>query len=114
MTKTVSEILFAAAALIEPEGAWTQGYYARGRSGRPVRNKKSATCFCALGAINVAAGNAPDNDARTPQRALEAVLRDGRVDIFDVPEWNDTPGRTQAEVVAKLREAAEKAREQGQ
>jgi hypothetical protein len=30
-----------------------------------------------------------------------------------ITDWNDAPERTQAEVVAKLREAAERAREQG-
>ena len=39
-------------------------------------------------------------------RSVEAVVRD------DVPEWNDAPERTQAEVVAKLREAAKLAEQQ--
>lgn len=35
----------------------------------------------------------------------------GGKSMVDIWNWNDAPGRTQAEVVAKLREAAAKARE---
>lgn len=107
--KTVSEILSAAADLIEPEGAWTQGHYARGVSGRPVVTVQRAICFCALGAINVAAGLKPNEDSREAQRVLESILP-----WPDVPIWNDDPERTQADVLAALRKAAALAREQSQ
>lgn len=109
MTKTVSEILFAAAELIEPEGAWTQGTVARNALGEDVEgDAPDAVCFCLIGAI----GKATDHhyDAAKPvYELLETLVGDGWIDL-----WNDAPERTQAEVVAKLREAAEKAREQGQ
>ena len=105
-----SEVLAKAADLIEPEGAWTQNAYARGKSGRPVdpENKRYAVCWCAVGAISriAAAGSAPWWTARRP---LERVIGQSCL-----PDWNDTPGRTQAEVVAAFRAAAELAKAEGQ
>jgi hypothetical protein len=100
MTKTVSEILFAAADLIEPEGAWTQRRF----------GSREAGCYCIMGALHQHrwdAGLEFDDGVRAPALYLEGFL--GEI----VAHWNDARGRTQAEVVAKLREAAEKAREQG-
>jgi len=107
----IADILDKAAEIIEPEGAWTQHYYARGKSGNRVSSRRAARCFCALGAINFAAGHNPDVDYIPAIHALEPFVKGE--DAFDVPDWNDAPERTQAEVVAKLREAAAKAREQG-
>ena len=102
MSQNIADILDRAADLIEPEGAWTQMDWG---------NRED--CFCMLGAVAYAAGIDPDSpwsgnpacEARVP---LTEVIG---VPIFELTEWNDTPGRTQAEVVAKLREAAAKARE---
>lgn len=102
MTKTVSEILDAAADLIEPEGAWTQGYFGMW---------DGSTCFCAVGAIGRAAGFRRIDEAENWVEANAADLLG--MGWFGLEDWNDRPDRTQAEVVAKLREAAEKAREQG-
>lgn len=102
----VSDILYKAADLIEPEGAWTTDAEAReaeeGAEVDPL--DPSAACFCVGGAIwRVAPG-----DLRWPAAHYLESLVGG-----DIPEWNDAPERTQAEVVAKLREAAALAREQG-
>ncbi|GAA0729863.1 DUF6197 family protein [Sphingomonas japonica] len=106
---TVAEVLDRAADLIEPQGAWTQYYYALDAYGRETYYAKEATCFCALGAISVACGAEPSEEEGTgPQKLLWKLI--GAVPIS---EWNDAPERTQAEVVAKLREAAALAREQG-
>lgn len=108
MTKTISEILFAAADLIAKPGAWTQGAFARTSNGTQVGSTHpEAVCWCAAGAINRAAfdANSRVNDAH--------IVFEGVVGGFEFT-WNDSFFRKQAEVVAKLREAAEKAREQGQ
>lgn len=101
-----SEVLSRAADLIEPEGKWTQGDYARdaGGEGRwPSSN--DATCWCAIGAIRRCA---PDS----PYRALAyfAMAAGGSACV----DFNDAPHRTQAEVVAALRRASELAKADGQ
>lgn len=100
MSKTVPEILNAAADLIEPAGRWTRKALARNARGTAVDPRKStAVCWCAAGAIQrVVAGD------RDQLQRLLAVVRS--VTDFPVQLWNDGLGRTQAEVVAALREAA--------
>jgi len=92
----VSDVLDRAADLIEPEGAWHQGNYV-GPTG---------DCWCALGAI-MRVGNFA-SDINAPSIVLRRLIGEEFV-----ADWNDDPERTQAEVVAKLREAAALAREQG-
>jgi hypothetical protein len=100
---SVAEALDRAADLIEPEGAWMQNALSKYDAAGNV------TCMCALGALlNVrgASFEAADFlDTLLPQ------TRGGQK--RPLAEWNDAPERTQAEVVAKLREAAALAREQG-
>lgn len=110
MSMSAADILEKAADLIEPEGAWTRFVFARDASGRRVSEQDpSATCWCAAGAITVTAGGGFFGEGAWKARsALLEALGAGII-----PNWNDAPDRTQAEVVAKLREAAEKAREQG-
>jgi len=99
-SKTVADILTAAADLIEPEGAWTQETY-----GVPAEGG-SYSCLCLYGAICEAIRTAEADD-RLEDRAFYTVRRL----VGENPiGWNDTEGRTQAEVVAALRAAAEKAR----
>jgi hypothetical protein len=63
MTKKISETLTAARAIIADPAKWTQGTHARDASGNPVRiDSKSATCFCADGALALAAGVALEGD----------------------------------------------------
>lgn len=90
---SVAEVLNRAADLIEPEGAWTQGTYGLIGDGE-------YRCLCLYGAVREAARGYP----RAVPKGCMSVL-DGLCDN-DPVGWNDTPGRTQAEVVAKLREAA--------
>lgn len=97
---TVAEVLERAADLIEPEGRWRQ------KNGG-VRG----ACWCASTAIDAAH---PDGFAPDAQRFLANLVSPGAgLAIVRVWYWNDAPERTQAEVVAKLREAAALAREQG-
>jgi hypothetical protein len=102
----VADVLERAADLIEPKGRWTQGADARNAAGWKTNgHDDAAVCFCAEGAIIHAAGKNPKHDAfQAVRRAIGAPW---------IHEWNDAPGRTQPEVVAKLREAAAVARERG-
>lgn len=104
--QTVADVLDAAADLIEPEGAWGQGAFARGSQGQPIGPfSPYATCFCLrgalvrVGAINARAENSP------------ATLALGFNSSSRLVSWNDAPGRTQSEVVAALRAAATSARQ---
>ncbi len=107
---SVADVLERAANLIEPEGAWTQGEYARNAYGSGfIHNRRyphgPPVCFCLNGAINFVAGNRVTQDYTPAQRIVESMFDDGATGT-----WNDAPERTQAEVVAKLREAAALAR----
>lgn len=95
----IAEVLNRAADLIAPDGAWTQGTWARDASGKADPIPERATCWCLYGAIRVASAF---ND-KLSDRVTEAVrsVVGGRF-----ISWNDAPGRTQAEVVAALRKAA--------
>jgi hypothetical protein len=99
---TPAEILTKAADLIEPEGAWTQASFARVASGeKTVPEDPAAVCWCLSGALSRVSSEAVFKDRSAAFDALYLALDDDGV--FG---WNDAPGRTQAEVVAKLREAA--------
>lgn len=104
--KTVADILTAAAALIEKPGAWTQGGFAFAPDGEDSRFgfDDSAVCWCALGALQKVEGRLLTS-SHPAKRALEDL-------VGNVALWNDAEGRTQAEVVAALRQAAEKARQE--
>lgn len=112
-----SEVLAKAADLIEPKGAWTRGAFSR-KSARHKGKRRyvpfhEARCFCVLGAIaHVLGGNADETRAVNSDAAryldrLSEIGREGPV------SFNDAPGRTQAEVVAALRKAADLARSEG-
>lgn len=102
--QTVPEILNAAADLLEKPGAWTQGTFARSEDGQRVDMwSQEAKCFCVGAAIQRIEGRHRYGawnrfDGLTRQRGFRHMA-----------EWNDDPKRTQAEVVATLRQAAERA-----
>lgn len=66
--------------------------------------------MCAVGAIWEAAADLFASGARVDERVLDACYINGRPldkrDTFPLAVWNDEPGRTKCEVVARLREAA--------
>lgn len=102
-----SEILERAAALVEPEGAWTQETWFMGAQ------LETAACFCVEGAIARVAGVRPFMAYR--EAASELLARSIGLPAADcIADWNDAPKRTQPEVVAALRKAAELARSEGQ
>jgi hypothetical protein len=95
---TQLEILKAARALITPEGAWTTGDLARNFKGEAVNSRSPhAVCWCMSGAVRTASFYTSDWVA-----GIDAL---GKVMSCSVPKFNDAPGRTQAEVLAKFDEA---------
>jgi hypothetical protein len=117
--RDVAGILDRAADLIEPEGMWTRQSYARDAKGREISPESpEATCFCMMGAISRVASNHADlhaalalvGEGLPPSPKYNAHI--GGADyVAAIARFNDAPERTQAEVVAKLREAAAKAQE---
>jgi hypothetical protein len=97
--KTVADILTAAADLIEKPGAWTQGAFKRGAAGGPF------SC-CGVGAV-YEVNRAAYGSQTAIDRLDSFAMRRG---YSHFAAYNDAPERTQAEVVAALRAAAEKAR----
>lgn len=116
--KNVAAILDATADLLARPDGWTQGTIARLPNGWTTgdHNNSDATCFCIVGGLRRAAdqcevrGLLDRVDVLTAcRKALAATigLHGYKSTLVD---WNDAPERTQAEVVAALRAAAEKAR----
>jgi hypothetical protein len=104
------EILRAAAELIGQPGAWTQDYYAKSVDGLEVwATSDSAVCWCMDGALRrVGLGKRGYDDAIHHLVEACATAR-GWTGRDAVHKWNDAPDRTQAECVAKLLVAAERA-----
>jgi hypothetical protein len=106
-----SEVLDAAADLISPVGRWTQVALARTAGGEAAvayGRGCDAVCWCAEGAIARIVGSYVVAEYDDAERYVTGLLGD------HLAAWNDAPERTQAEVVAKLREAAALARSEGQ
>lgn len=96
-----SEALAYAAKCVEY--GWTQKRFAADAAGLSIdpRDQRAAR-FCVVGGICRAT---PGVDLR--RRALDVLHR---VVGHNLSDWNDAPKRTQAQVVAALREAARRAR----
>lgn len=99
---TPREVLLKAAALVER--GWCQGHYALDDHGNPALVEDDASCFCAEGAIIAAGRTDSGSDFMETVRVLGRAIG---VHESKIIAWNDAPGRTQAEVVAALRAAAE-------
>lgn len=107
---TPSEILDAAADLIEPEGAFTKGAFGRDALGRKLLAAEldRAVCFCTIGAVIKAGGFHGVTD-----RGLHATMRfhpEFGAILWDVVTWSDRPGRKSKSAVSALRRAADLAR----
>jgi hypothetical protein len=93
---SVADKLDEARALIEARG-WAQDSYCVGGQ------------VCALGAINIVTSGSPTLEFRIGWTdmcdALEAAI--GLSTSCDIPIWNDSPKRTQAEVIEAFRKAAD-------
>lgn len=102
---TPAQVLRAAADLIEPKGTWCQGPAATNASGESVdADDDRACCFCAYGAIMRVADEDMPMQERAYEACSQALYAEGYAGLVD---FNEDPGTTQAEVVAKLREVAD-------
>lgn len=106
-------VLLHAAMLVE--NGWTQGAYARDESGESVVIlAPDAAAYCVVGALTRAVahviGGAPGSAVTTDyQLAAITALRRGGIRELQLAIWNDRTRRTQGEVVAALRTAADAA-----
>ena len=97
---TPAEHLRAARALLTPEGAWTQGTFARCENGNSIYLKdENAVCWCAMGAIWFYGYSSK----------AEMFLRNI---VENITTWSDSPNMTQAEVLAAFDKAIELAEAQ--
>jgi hypothetical protein len=108
---SVADVLDRAADLIEPEGKWTQGASARDAKGESIhpRGRQTPVCFCGFGAV-VYLSKDEHGLVESAFRLLDKQCPGSKTSLRPFPEWQDQPNRTQAEVVAKLRSAALRAR----
>lgn len=98
----VAEVLNKAADLIEPPFKWTQGHFARASNNCPIGPlEDNAVCWCVSGAIQKIEGRV----SHEAWNAFDAYCR--KRGFRHMADFNDT--KTQAEVVAALRDAASKA-----
>lgn len=88
--------------MLKSSKQWMQGAWARTKTGRETSwDNRYACCWCVDGAI---AKCYKSRDARAAARAaLRRVV--GVEEDWCLWGWNDTPGRTFAEVRAAVREA---------
>ena len=95
---TIRDILNRAAELVEH--GWTQGAY--------EFTENSKTYYCLVGAIGRAQEIFSVPGRQEAYKAIGDRLRKdhGLPKLDPISRWNDAPGRTQAEVVALLREVA--------
>jgi hypothetical protein len=113
----IADAYNAAAQHIEQNG-WTQNGYVDNY----IWGDRGACC--AAGALNAVLNDDPENNDDTRHYKLPLLNHLGlRIDLDDAEEdefsiaigsWNDAKGRTQDEVVAKLREVADAVRAGGQ
>lgn len=92
---------------------WTQGAFARGKSGRAVRyDSRAAACWCLGGARLLEEDRLAAREGRQwflvvalVERALLRAI--GKQDVRDMGPWNDAEGRTLADVLAAVARARE-------
>lgn len=119
---TPQEVLSAAADHMEEVGLYKGDFYDPGDRGHryadhallgPVILGAQQKPCCALGAIYAAAapslrlGMRIDTDPLAGRATSLLVRQIGLEDEVSIPDWNDAPERTQEEVVAALRAAAQ-------
>lgn len=85
--------------LTKPE-AWTQGLYARDTEGRSASpHGETTVCWCLIGAL-IRTYNPMKKLASTPEaEEIERRIAD-EIHSVDIADWNDSPDRTHAEVLA--------------
>lgn len=111
---TIRDDLLAVADLLEPEGAWCQVHWGEDVHGHAVSARSPKACrWCIEGAIQLVSHSRDHSTFNKRGRALQNVI--GSLVWRDYEDgqplwpWNDRRGRTQAEVIALVRRAAESA-----
>ena len=100
---TTADILNRAANRLEQQGAWTQLALAKDADGVQVPPSSGTACqWCSKGAIR-----AETFEVHAHIRAEAALAR--VIGTHQIAMWNDNPARTQNEVVAAFRKAAQEA-----
>lgn len=101
--KTTLEVLRAARDVIAAPEHWTKGAVARSCQGHRVHvHGLSAFCFCTVGAIRRTMGS---NYSPHPFSALSQCLPGG---FKSLPDFNDHPDTTHADVLALFDKAIAK------
>ncbi len=103
----VAELLRKAAYRVGQPGAWTQYYLGRLKNGtgtyvRNVLNSREVSSRCMLGALYCEYDMDPAPNIHAAYNAVVESIGTGLI-----ADWNDSPQRTQDEVVAALVRAAE-------
>ncbi len=93
----MKQILIDARALLVK--GWTQRAASRDKDGLPPSAGKPAVCWCTYGALMTA--NWKESDTIYNWLEHKFDMKGGLI------AWNDTPGRTQAEVLALFDKAIE-------
>lgn len=95
-------LLQRARAVLTPDGAWTQGWFAKDKEGKTVTSdSKYATCFCAIGALERVCES---DELYTAAHALRPFLPP---EASGVPGYNDRPTTTQQDILALFDRAIE-------
>lgn len=101
---TTLELLTRARGIVAR--AWTKGYYAYNSGGRTcMAMAEDAVRWCAAGALDRAGGTYP-----TGLDAVEYLVKAMPAGFTDIPDYNDQPTTTQADVVAWFDRAIHAAR----
>jgi len=103
------QILLRARELVA--AGWTQGESARDAGGKKISPfSYKAVCFCALGATHRA-----EEELGATTAIWDSAIRKLHpfTEKWNVAGWNDTPGRTQADVLAAFDAAIAEARRAG-
>lgn len=111
MEVRVSEVLDRAAGLAAREDGWCQHRFGPMDDGRAYRGLPNPNANCLAGCLGRAAHlcglTRTGLEFDQAHKALRSVIK-----MNSIATWNDEEGRTQAEVVAALRKAADLARAQ--
>lgn len=109
---TPAQILTGAAGVIEERG-WHRGSYYDAAARRQAQRPLEECPVCVLGAVNVAAGRAPDDPNYSVEEIQALVALADHLGLSRshdllalIPEWNDHDADDANQVVNALRTAA--------
>lgn len=105
---TTIEILRTARKLLSNPKRWTKYYF-------ESTNDEGVTCYCALGALRVAAGGeakplyggVPEENRTAFKSAAERVMAVNSYRFSGIPSWNDNSETTYKDVMETFSKACE-------